>query len=162
MTDAIHQDTAPVEVEVREHISAAPAALYDLVSDVTNMGRWSPENRSCRWLKGASGPQVGARFKGANRDGWRRWSTRCTVVEAEPGRSFVFDVDFGGFPISRWTYRFAPDGDGTEVVETWRDRRQRWMVRVSPTVMGVKDRAGHNRSGMVATLAALKRAAEAN
>ena len=34
------------------------------------------------------------------------------------------------------------------------------MVRTSPVVMGVRDRDAHNRDGMRATLAALRRAVE--
>jgi uncharacterized protein YndB with AHSA1/START domain len=148
------------QVTVEERIAASPQVLYDLVSDVTAMGRWSPETQACRWLDGADGPTVGARFKGTNKDGWRKWTTTCTVVAAEPGRRFEFDVVFGGLPVSRWTYEFTADGDATLVTERWSDRRARWMVRVSPYVMGVRDRADHNREGMVATLAGLRRGAE--
>jgi polyketide cyclase/dehydrase/lipid transport protein len=97
---------------VEEKIEASPLAVYELVSDVTNMGRWSPETTACRWLRGATGPAVGARFKGANRDRWRRWSTTCTVVSADPGRMFAFDVKFWGIPVARWAYEFAPEATG--------------------------------------------------
>ncbi|HEY2428031.1 MAG TPA: SRPBCC family protein [Acidimicrobiales bacterium] len=143
-------------VTVDEVVGGPPLDAYHFISDVTRMGEWSPETTSCRWLGGATGPAVGARFRGANRDGWRRWSTVCTVVSADPGRQFAFDVEFLGFPISRWTYDFAAEGDGCRVTETWVDRRPGWMVRVSPTVMGVHDRDAHNREGMRATLAALR------
>jgi hypothetical protein len=125
------------------------------------MGRWSPETTSCRWLGDATGPAVGARFKGNNRDGWRRWSTICTVIAAEPGRRFAFDVGMGPLPVARWTYDFADEGDGCRVTETWTDRRLSWMVRFSPVVMGVRDRGEHNRAGMETTLTELARAAEA-
>ena len=147
-------------VDVRREIAADAVRLYELVSDVTNMGRWSPENHACRWLRGASGPAVGARFKGSNKAGWRRWSTTCEVVAAEPGRRFAFDTRFGPMPVARWSYDFEPDGDGTRVVETWRDRRPKLMKSPSKYVMGVKDRPGHNRAGMEATLANLKAAVE--
>ncbi len=144
-----------------DRIVAAPAeVLYELVSDVTKMGSWSPETTSCRWLGAATGPAVGARFRGANRQGWRRWSTTSTVVSAEPGHQFAFEVTLGPFPISRWSYDFVPEGDRCRLTETWTDLRQAWMVRISPVVMGVPDRAGHNREGMEATLANLARAAE--
>jgi hypothetical protein len=71
-------------------------------------------------------------------------------------------VNFYGVPISRWSYEFASEGGGTRVTERWNDRRPGWMVRVSRPVMGVKDRAVHNRDGMRVTLAALKQAAEAS
>jgi hypothetical protein len=158
MTDTPVPDPAD---SVSLRIEAAPDALYDIVSDPARMGDLSPECTGGEWLDGATGPAVGARFKGSNRDRWRRWSTTCTVVEAEPGRRFAFDVDFARVPISRWTYDFASDGNGTTVVtEQWSDRRARWMRRASAPVMGVKDRAAHNREGMQKTLAALRAAAE--
>lgn len=154
-------EAEPTVVEVEERIAADPASLYGLISDVTSMGRWSPENHSCRWLGGATGPAVGARFRGANKDGWRRWSTVATVVEADDGRRFAFDVRFVGMPIARWTYDLEADGEATKVVERWDDHRWGAMRSISKVVMGVPDRPGHNRSNMQATLAALKAAAEA-
>jgi uncharacterized protein YndB with AHSA1/START domain len=149
------------QVRVEQRIAASPEALYDMVSDVTRMGSWSPETTSARWLGGADRPAPGARFKGANKHGWRRWHTTCTVVAAEPGRRFSFDVGFGPLPISQWSYEFVADGDGCRVVETWNDRRPGWMIRTSPVMMGVSDRPGHNRAGMEATLSRLRTAAEA-
>jgi hypothetical protein len=148
------------EISVEEQIAAEPQTLYGFVSDVTRMGEWSPETTSCRWLGGATGPAVGAKFRGSNRSGWRRWSTTCTVVEADPGRAFAFEVKAGPFPVARWTYEFTPSGPGTKVTERWTDQRTGWMVRVSPIVTGVGDRPGHNREGMERTLAALRRAGE--
>jgi uncharacterized protein YndB with AHSA1/START domain len=149
------------EVQVTETIAADPTSVYDLVADVTRMGQWSPETTSCRWLDGADGPQVGARFRGSNRRGLRRWSTTCTVTAAEPGRHFAFSVTFGQVPISEWAYRIAPTKDGCKVTETWVERRPAWMRISSIPLMGIVDRGGHNRAGMRATLAALKEAAEA-
>lgn len=148
------------EVTVETDIDASPERLYDLVSDVTAMGRWSPETTGCRWIGGASGAAVGSRFRGSNRDGWRRWSTTCRVVTAEPGREFAFDVSLGPWPISSWVYRFDAVGGGSRVTETWRDKRPALLVRLSPTVMGVPDRPEHNRRGMEKTLENLKGFAE--
>jgi hypothetical protein len=148
------------KVQVEQRISASPASVYDMVSDVTRMGAWSPETTSCRWIRGASGPVVGAKFKGSNRKGWRRWSTTCTVTSADPGRGFAFDVAFGPLPVSHWDYQFLPAGNSTRVVETWTDRRPGWMNKASPIAMGVADRAAHNRAGMVTTLSRLQEAAE--
>jgi uncharacterized protein YndB with AHSA1/START domain len=152
--------TAGAKAVVDKVVAAPAEVLYELVSDVTKMGRWSPETTSCRWLRPATGPAVGARFRGANRQGWRRWSTTCTVVSAQPGHQFAFEVTLGPLPISRWSYDIASEGDGSRLTETWTDMRPMWMVRISPVVMGVRDRAGHNREGMQATLANLARAAE--
>lgn len=140
---------------------AAPADdLYALISDVTRMGDWSPENVGGLWLRGATAPEVGARFRGSNRRGWRRWSTTCTVVAAEAGRRFAFDVAFAAIPASRWTYEFRPDGNATEVTETWTDRRPRWFAGLAGKTMGISDIRAHNLENIRKTLANLAVAAE--
>ena len=141
-------------------IAASPEELYALVSDIERMGEWSPENVGGRWFGGATGPAVGARFHGSNRRGWRRWSTTCTVVAAEPGRTFAFDVVFAGIPISRWTYEFRPDGDASVVTETWIDRRPGWFARLVYPAMGVDDVRVHNEDNIRQTLANLTSAAQ--
>lgn len=148
------------EVSVDQRIAASPDDLYGMVSDVTRMGEWSPETTSCRWLGGATGPAVGARFRGANRIGWRRWSTTCRVVAADPGREFAFTVHAGPVPVARWSYRFTGDGDGGQVTESWVDQRPGWMVLLSPAATGVHDRAAHNHRTMADTLDRLRRHAE--
>jgi hypothetical protein len=147
------------DVEVTERMAADPVVVWRLVSDVTRMGRWSPETTGCRWLDGATGPAVGARFRGTNRRGPMLWQTTCTVTDAEPGRRFAFDVAFGPTPISSWAYDIEPVEDGCVVTESWSDRRVRAMRLASVPVMGIRDRAAHNRRGMQTTLAALKAAA---
>src|SRR3954468_7348150 len=122
-------------VSVTQAIAADPVVVYRLVSDVTRMGEWSPETTSCRWLDGATGPAVGARFRGSNKMGWRRWSTTCTVTQADPGRCFAFEARAGPVAVAEWSFEFAPDGDGCRVTERWVDRRAGWMVRMSPVVM---------------------------
>jgi uncharacterized protein YndB with AHSA1/START domain len=148
------------DVEVRETVDAPPQHVYDLVSDVPRMGEWSPETASCRWLDDVTGPTVGARFRGSNRRGPLVWVTTCTVTAAEPGKRFAFSVSWAGVPISYWAYTFEPDGTGCAVVESWSDRRPGAMRLASMPVMGIADRAAHNRRGMVVTLTALKHAAE--
>ena len=69
---------APVPVpadSVSLRIEAAPEALYDLISNPATMGDLSPECTGGHWLDGATGPAVGARFKGTNKRGPIRWST---------------------------------------------------------------------------------------
>jgi hypothetical protein len=149
------------EVRVSRDVGADAGAVWRMVADVTRMGEWSPETTSCRWLDGETGPRVGARFRGTNRYQFRRWSTTCTVTAAQEGRRFAFSVEWGPFRISDWSYAIEPAGDGCTVTETWADRRPTWMRVGSIPVMGVVDRAAHNRAGMVATLAAVKTTAEA-
>lgn len=70
---------------VRESVFVETTArrAYEVVSDVTRMGEWSPENTGAVVLGGVS-MSPGTRFRGTNRSGWFRWSTRCEVVHAEP------------------------------------------------------------------------------
>jgi len=147
------------DVSASARIAASADAVYDLVSDVTRMGEWSPENIGGRWLNGATAPSVGARFRGSNRRGWRRWSTTCTVVAADRGRMFAFEVAVFGIPASRWTYECQPDGDATLVTETWTDRRPHWFARLAGATMGIDDIRAHNQENIRATLANLARAA---
>src|SRR5262245_18234309 len=60
-------------------IEAAPQTVYALITDVTRMGEWSPETRRAEWVGGATGPAVGARFRGHNKLGIARWSMTPTV-----------------------------------------------------------------------------------
>lgn len=149
------------DVSVTARIEAPSDVLYGMISDVTRMGEWSPENIGGRWVGGANGPVPGARFRGANRRGWRRWSTNCVVVAAEPGVRFSFEVAVVVVPASRWTYDLRPDGDATIVTETWTDRRPRWLDVVAGATMGIDDIAEHNRENMRRTLDSLTAVAEA-
>ena len=111
------------EVSVERVIAASPDDLWARVADIERMGDLSPESAGGKWLKGATGPAVGAKFKGENRNGKKQWSTTGTVVVCEPGRVFVFDVTSGPVKVSRWGYRFEPTDGGCKVVETWTDQR---------------------------------------
>jgi hypothetical protein len=148
------------DVVVSIEIDADPKVVYDLVSDLPRMGEWSPENTGGRWIRGSSGPAPGAKFKGSNRKGFRRWSTTCTVTDARPGEVFAFDVDFGPTGISHWEYVLTATPTGARVTESWTDRRPGWMKLGGVVAMGVPDRGAHNRRNMEETLAALKAAAE--
>ncbi len=133
-----------------------------MVSDVTRMHEWSPENVACEWTGGASGPEVGARFKGKNQRGSRRWSSVNEVVEAEPGAAFAFRTSAAGMKVSLWRYTFAGDeAAGTcTVTESWTDERGTLITVLGRLATGVADREAHNRDGMRQTLEALKVAAE--
>lgn len=74
---------------------AAPAdEIWNIVADVRNTGRFSPEVIEAEWLDGATGPALGARFRGhvrRNEIGPVYWTT-CRVTACEPGREFGFAV----------------------------------------------------------------------
>jgi hypothetical protein len=143
-------------------IGASADQVWTMVSDVTRMGEWSPETRSAEWLDEASGPVVGARFKGHNRKGRTRWSTVCEVIAAEPGRSFAFAVGGATKADTIWRYQFEPTVGGVEVTETFELPKplgffSRLVTRVTT---GVKDRPADMEAGIRTTLQRLKEAAE--
>ena len=149
------------DAEVSLQVDAPPEAVYALVSDLPRMGEWSPECVRCEWRDGASGARVGARFKGHNRRGWRRWSTTGRVVAADPGREIAWDItSVFGLPVARWGYRLEPAGDGTLVTETWDDQRGRFMHVLGRLASGVGDRESVNTDNMRATLEKVKATAE--
>lgn len=148
------------EVRVERTIAAPPDELWALVADVTRMGEWSPEATGARWQGGASGPALGARFKGTNRAGKKSWTTDCTITACEPGKRFAFDVTALGFKVARWTYEFETADGGCRVVERWEDHRGALIAWLGAMVTGEKDRGTHNRETMTVTLDCLADAVE--
>lgn len=144
------------------HVAAPPQTVWDLVSDLPNMGRLSPENTGGAWRKGATGPAVGAVFKGHNRNGARRWSTTVRVTRCEPGTAFAFAVSSVlGIPVSEWSYDITPTPDGCDLTESWTDRRPGWFKGPAGLVTGVLHRDDTSTAAnLEQTLAAVKRLAE--
>jgi hypothetical protein len=141
-------------------VESSPDSMYELVSDVTRMGEWSPVCTACWWDEGA-GPRVGAWFTGRNETPGRTWETRSEIVAAEPGREFAFIV--GGAWV-RWGYTFTPVDGGTQVTESWEFLPAgiaRFEERYGAKAQAqIADRTEAARAGIPATLAAIKRAAE--
>jgi uncharacterized protein YndB with AHSA1/START domain len=144
------------------HIEAPPEKVYAVVTDVTRMGEWSPETVKGEWLDGATGPTVGARFKGSNRKGLVRWSTKPRVLVADEGREFAFVTDVRGKDLTKWSYRFEPDASGATVTESFE------MMEDVPGVvnfaekyfMRIKDRKADLERDMGKTLERIKAAVE--
>ena len=149
--------------QATEHMNAPPEKVYDLVSDVTRIPEWSPECVRCHWIGGATGPAVGAHFKGTNRRGLMRWSTKPRVVAADPGREFAFVAN--AIPVgdtTKWTYRFEPSpSGGTDVTESFEIVHDvpRYIV-FGERLMGIKDRRADLQKNMQETLGRLKAAVE--
>jgi Polyketide cyclase / dehydrase and lipid transport len=140
-------------------IAAEPSTVYALLTDLATLADLAEETAAMRWTKG-DGVRPGAVFKGTNRNGWRRWTTTCTVTAAEPGRAFAFDVSHTGFPVARWRYDIAPTASGCTVTESTWDRRPAWFKLASAPVTGVADRTSANAGHIEATLRRLKARAE--
>ena len=138
------------------HMQAPPQAVWDLVSDVTRIGSYSPETFEAEWLDGATGPAVGAKFRGhvkRNGRGPVYWS-ECAVTDSVPGTVFGFDVVMGARTLNHWEYAIVPAGDGCDVTESFR-LTPTVPLRIYWALLGWA-RGKTNRSGMEATLAAIK------
>ncbi|HUR74144.1 MAG TPA: SRPBCC family protein [Sporichthya sp.] len=141
-------------------IAAAPEAVYDLISDVTRTGEWSPVCRECWWDEGATGA-VGDVFTGRNVLPDRTWETRCTVIAAEPGREFGWLVADG---LVRWLYSMEAVDGGTRLTEDWEFLpkgiaffHERYGADAEAQIAARIDLA---HRGISETLAAMKRIAE--
>ncbi len=147
--------------EVTLTIAAAPEKVWDLVSDVTRIGEFSPETFEARWTHGATGPAVGARFKGhvkRNGVGPTYWSP-CTVTKCvEPGADgtgvFEFAVGVDGNAWTNWGYRLERDGAATRVTEYFR-LEPKLFLRGYWMAMGWL-RGRTNERGMRTTLETMK------
>jgi uncharacterized protein YndB with AHSA1/START domain len=119
-------------------VEASPSAVYEQISRPAQMGRWSPENLGATLAEPDAPAEVGTSFDGHNKRGMFRWTTRCTVTEADPGKVFAFRVHAIGLkrprlrgPIATWEYRFEETGEGTRVTETWTDDRRSWPTALA-------------------------------
>ena len=153
-------DTAPASAEAEVVIDADPARVYDLITDLPTLASLAEENHAMEWRKGDK-VSPGAVFRGHNRNGSHRWSTTCTVTDAEAGRVFAFDVRYAVLPIARWRYDIVPADGGCRVTERTWDRRPGWFSKTAWVGTGVRDRDAANAEHIRLTLARLKEKAEA-
>jgi hypothetical protein len=150
-----------VRDSVTVHMAASPQAVWQLISDVTQVGRFSPETFEAEWVGDATGPTLGAQFRGhvkRNGRGPTYWTT-CTVVTCDPGLAFAFTVDVAGRPVNTWRYDLKPSGDGTDVTESF-ELADNVMNRLYWRAMGWA-RGKTNRNGMQQTLDSIKNVVEA-
>lgn len=159
------------------HIDAPPDRVWRLVSDVTRMGEWSPITYKCIWLDGATGPAVGARFKGYNKLAPARWWTECEVTESEPGKVFAFrtmkvsppiGIGVGTREMTKWRYTIEHDGIGSNVTESYEVSFTPPLLAVPSRIASVlpggkravESRTQRTHEGMRKTLERLKAVAE--
>ncbi len=93
-------------------ISASPAEVWALVTDIPRMARWSPQVvRSS--VKGGE-VKLGATFSNLNKQGIKRWPTGGKVVRFTPpteGRAgdFAFKIRENK---TIWSFQLEPTADG--------------------------------------------------
>lgn len=141
-------------------VAASPEEVYDLVSDVTRTGEWSPQCRECWWEPGATGA-VGDFFGGRQETPERTWETRSRVEEAQRPRAFAWSVNDRKV---LWRYDLEAVDGGTRLTESWEflDAGQQFMAgKYGPDAQREIDtRTEAARTGIPATLAAIKQIAE--
>lgn len=150
-------------------VNAPPAVVWRLACDIQVPAEFSSEFQGGQWLDGATGPALGARFRGRNHhEAVGTWETVSTVCEFEPGRLFGWAVGDPEVPAARWRFTLAPAGSGTLV--------RQWM-QIGPGESGVSElirqmpdkedrilrrRLAEHQANMTATLAGIKSRAEAS
>ena len=126
-------------------INAAPDRVWAVLGDVTRMPEWSEELESIDVLEG-DGRSAGSRFRGNNKHERRgSWSMTCVIDTYDDGRSLEFHTENDkGEPRTRWWYRIAPSGDGTEVTEGFLRVAKLGKVRAMAERKLLGDRAEYN------------------
>jgi uncharacterized protein YndB with AHSA1/START domain len=157
-----------------EVIAVRPELVWDLVADVTQVGRWSPECIRAAWIGEPGQPRPGARFTGRNRfpNGFE-YEVTCVVTEADRPRAFGWVVlDDSGDPArpsSSWRYQIDPlPGRGSKVRQRFthgpgtsylRETAVKAPNRAAEIIAARRDWL---RANMIATLRAMKTVAESS
>jgi uncharacterized protein YndB with AHSA1/START domain len=143
------------------HIDAPPQRVWDLVADITKMGEYSPEVFEAEWLGGATGPALGAHYRGhvkRNEMGPTYW-TECKVTECTPGEVFEFAVVMRDRPVNTWRYEMTASGAGTDITESFQ-LTDNILTKIWRPLGGFL-RENRNRRDMLRTLERIKAVAEA-
>jgi hypothetical protein len=148
----------PYPTAVSRDFDVPAQDVFALVSDLTRMGEWSPENAGGKWVKGSTGPALGSLFQGDNRNGFRRWTTMVTITGFEPGKLFEMAVTSGPLEVAHWRYDFEETESRCRVTESFKDRRKPWFAFLA-RVTGDHS-SEHAEQEMTQTLANLAKALE--
>jgi len=102
-------DVAPLEATLE--IDAPPARVWELVSDLRNMARWSPQTAKT-FVRGRGPVREGTRTVNINRRGLLVWPTQAKVVRFVPEREIAWRVKENTVV---WSYTLEPTATGTRV-----------------------------------------------
>ncbi|TXL62178.1 SRPBCC family protein [Aeromicrobium terrae] len=95
-------------------VAAPPAAVWELVRDVTRMSEWSPQVVSTRLRSGFDEVAQGAEFTNKNQQGEMEWVTHGEVVRFEPERELAFRIQENWVV---WSFRLDPTDAGTRLTQ---------------------------------------------
>lgn len=162
-----YADGPTVSVDI--NIEAPPSAVWGLISDIDLPARFSNEFLGARWLDGAEGPGVGARFEGRNRHpAAGEWSTVSTVLTCEPDVSFAWAVGDPSHATATWRFALAPGSDAASSTLSFSARLGPGSSGLTPAIEAMPDkeekivanRLREHRANMEATLSGIKQLAE--
>jgi hypothetical protein len=146
--------------EVEIWIDAPLNLVYELISNITNIGSWSPECYKNEWTRGSTAPVAGAYFRGYNK--WKnfQWSREVRIEAAEQGQEFAFRTlpTFFYRDSTLWRYILKPQNGGTHVTESFALTEASFLIRLLEDKTSRQDDTQKN---MQKTLERLKAHAEA-
>lgn len=132
------------EASVSVDIAAPPQRVWDVVTDIGLMPRFSTELLSVEWADGFSGPALGAQFLGRNRHpAVGEWTTRSEIVVFDPPRAFAWAVGDPENASATWAFDLTPAAEGT---------RLGYRARIGPGPSGVSmliEREPHRAQAIV-------------
>lgn len=155
MTDA----SADRELRAETVVRAAPERVWELLTDFSQMARWSPEMVRMVPLK-RGGLRVNQWYLGINRRKAIVWPSRSVVAAVEPGRRLVWDTKSSG---AQWIWELEPAGTGTRVVHRRPVPSGATLLSraFAPVFLGGNaEHADELEQGMARTVAGLQAAAE--
>ncbi len=158
MAHLVTDNVAP-KIEESIHVDASPARVWELVSDLSNMGRWSPQ---C-WKTFVRGGEtrLGATAVNVNKRGLLVWPTRSRVVAFRAEREIAFTILDNQ---TTWSYLLEPQDGGTQVTagrDASKGTTKISHVLVEKVLGGHDDFTAELHAGLRTTLGKIKAEAEA-
>ena len=150
------------ELRAESEIDASAERVWDLLTDFSQLSRWSPETVRMIPLK-RGGLRVGQWYLGINRRRAFVWPTRSVVAAVEPGRRLVWDTPSSG---ARWIWELEPVASSPGRTKVVHRRPVPAALSlgsrlVAPLLLGgAESHADELECGMATTVAGLKAAAE--
>ncbi len=146
-------DVAPIEAETE--IQAPPAVVWEVLSDLSAMPRWSPQVLKT-FVRGGR-TRAGAKMVNLNRRGLLVWPTQSMVTEYVPEQRLAFRIKDNW---TVWSFTLTPTATGgTRLVQRREAPRGISDISVKLTdalLGGVEDFTEELRAGMQRTLARIK------